>query len=142
MALPIRKFEVDGEKYSLKPLGSWDQMYFFADAFDLAGPALATIATGGGLQAIMSMAVAEIADRLDADKMIRLVKRMVLGRMSTPFGGEAPLDVDDEGTYEQVMDARCAKHGPFHQLKFIQKCVEVNLGPIFAGGHTSPPASE
>jgi hypothetical protein len=152
--------DVDGVAYRLKRIGPFDALRFDTAGSRLLGPLLRALAlsdnakgviqamTGGdhakiaevlesdvgAALAMLGIGIDGVADRLDADVVIDLVRRMFIGRLVAPhpiLG--TPVEIADDDTYEQVIGHQMAVHGHLHQLKLLWAALRVNLGPTSAG---------
>lgn len=155
--------EVDGVRYNLTRMGPFDALRFDAAGSRMLGPLLRSLAMsdnakgflaalsgadeakvaevlsadlGAGL-AMLGVGIDEIADKIDADVVIDLTKRMLVGRLIAPHPAHGkPVEISDVETYEEVIGMHMAAHGHLHQLKLLWAALRANLGPTSAG---SPP---
>lgn len=157
MALPVHDVLVDGELYKVRRLGPFDMLRVQTHAARMLGPVLKALAlsdnaksflavlTGGDEEkiaavlekdvgaafAMLGLTFDEFAEKLDADEIIELAKRLFVGRLNAPWMG-ARVDVEDVTTYEDVLGAQMIKHGHLHPLKLMWAALRVNMGPTTA----------
>jgi hypothetical protein len=165
MALPVHNVVVDGELYKVRRLGPFDMRRVQTAAARMLGPVLKALAlsdnakgflaalTGGdeaqiaavlekdvgAAFAMLGLTFDEFAEKLDAEEVIELEKRLFIGRLNAPWS-DARVDIEDEKTYEDVVGALMVKHGHLHGLKLIWAALRVNMGPTTAAS-PSPSAT-
>lgn len=157
---PLHDVVVDGVVYRLQRMSPFDALRFDTAGSRLLGPLLRALALSdnakdviaamaggdqsklaavlesdiGAALAMLGIGIDGIADRLDADVVIDLARRMFIGRLVAPhpiLG--TPVEVADDNTYEQVIGHQMAVHGHLHQLRLLWAALRVNLGPTSAG---------
>ena len=85
---------------------------------------------------VLGVSLEHVAESLGEEDLVRLVRLAIIGHVSTVHEGIA-IDIDDDGTYADILGPRIAKHSMLHQLKLIWEVVRLNLGPTTAAAPTS-----
>lgn len=166
MAPKAHTVSIDGEKYVIRRVDPFDGLRLSTLCSRSIGPLVRSIATSpnigalvksiasgdgelkDGLEAlldtdllavasVLGVTIENVAETLGEEDLVRIVRLAVIGHVSTPHDGAPMVDIDDDGTYADIIGPRIARHSILHQFRLLWEVVRLNLGPTSAADPTS-----